>query len=1031
MKLIYLFIAIFFPAFVFAQQPDTAGVSARVDSLNEISFAFTKKLKNDEALTASEAAERLALEKLGKESPEYARARFYHGLMLTNNTKKYEEAEQILLEAKHIQEKLLGLEHPDYAATLYQLSFNYYYRGEVAEALASVTESLRIREKVLGTNNEAYEDCIYMKAFILRRTGDFDNAEPLMQQWASANEKRFGKTSYKYARSLNDLALLYYTMTEYQKAEVYLNEALQIMENTIGKTDIRYAKALTALGNIYNATGKLGKAETCLLDALAIRKKGVASPTDQSNLLTSLGTVYSNLGNFDKAASFYLEAAELVSEESPGYIGILEHLSHVYLKKGDLKSAEQYFQRTLDRLGKVSGKASLPYANAKNFYAQLFITLGNYPKAEQLLMECIEIIESNSLPKSTVYANILINLGSLYIKMDSCTKAEPLLQEAKSVIEKTTGKESLNYQRVLFALTSVYWNQKKLSTARPFLIENIERERKSLITSTQYLSEQELLTYIQTYSSITNWLFSLGQLQPDMSPVCYDNILFHKGFLLNTSAQIRRLANSDSASAEAYQSLQAVRNRLATEYSMPFTSRDSVRLISLEEKANTLEKELVSKVAGYSNAIHQVQWQEIQAALRPGEAAIEFVDYKLYVPKTTDSVMYAALLIRPDDTQPLLIPLFEKKEIMPLLYAATGGNNFMRINALYASKSSSPRQKSLYELIWKPLEQYLKNSATLYCSPSGLVHYLNLAAIPSPDGKPYGDTRQIILLRSTRSLAIPDAVPEVNSTEAYLVGGIRYDSDSTAMTYASRAVETRNIETNSIAFQPDSTLSRTGKLNYLPATAVEVHEIGQILSTARFRAKVDTGFYASEEAFRSFGIGKPSPRILHLATHGYFFPDPKVKNSRENYGAESVFKMSEHPMIRSGLILAGAKQAWITGKHPEGKEDGILTAYEISQMNLSGTELVVLSACETGLGQVSGNEGVYGLQRAFKIAGAKYLIMSLWKVDDRSTQVFMVEFYRQWLQKGKPIPQAFQSAQQVMRAKSPNPYDWAGFILID
>jgi CHAT domain-containing protein len=136
-------------------------------------------------------------------------------------------------------------------------------------------------------------------------------------------------------------------------------------------------------------------------------------------------------------------------------------------------------------------------------------------------------------------------------------------------------------------------------------------------------------------------------------------------------------------------------------------------------------------------------------------------------------------------------------------------------------------------------------------------------------------------------------------------------------------------------------------------------------------------------------------------------------------------------MIRSGLIMAGAKQAWLTGKHPEGQEDGILTAYEISQMNLSNTELVVLSACETGLGQVSGNEGVYGLQRAFKIAGAKYLIMSLWKVDDQSTRAFMTEFYKQWLQGKQSIPQAFRAAQQSMRAKNSSPYDWAGFVLIE
>jgi CHAT domain-containing protein len=145
-----------------------------------------------------------------------------------------------------------------------------------------------------------------------------------------------------------------------------------------------------------------------------------------------------------------------------------------------------------------------------------------------------------------------------------------------------------------------------------------------------------------------------------------------------------------------------------------------------------------------------------------------------------------------------------------------------------------------------------------------------------------------------------------------------------------------------------------------------------------------------------------------------------------------VFKISEHPMIRSGLILAGAQQAWSTGKAPENREDGILTAYEISQMNLSNTELVVLSACETGLGDIEGNEGVYGLQRAFKIAGAKYLLMSLWKVNDQSTHELMTDFYQQWLEKGLSIPAAFRTAQSNMQKKYPDaPYHWAGFVLVE
>lgn len=337
-------------------------------------------------------------------------------------------------------------------------------------------------------------------------------------------------------------------------------------------------------------------------------------------------------------------------------------------------------------------------------------------------------------------------------------------------------------------------------------------------------------------------------------------------------------------------------------------------------------------------------------------------------------------------------------------------------------------QPELYNLIWKPLEPALQGITTLYTSPSGLLHRINLAAIRSPNGKTVGETKQLVLMGSTRQLVQPESSTEPYSATAYLAGGIRYHSDSIAIGYALREAGTRGINnTYNLPFPTDAIEARAGDLRYLPATASEVQEIWQSLKNARFEVRKDTGFYATEESFRQLGASEASPTLLHLATHGFFFPDP-VRNKNTD---GSVFKLSDHPMIRSGLIMAGAQEAWAGKKVPPGREDGILTAYEISQMNLSNTQLVVLSACETGLGDIAGNEGVYGLQRAFKIAGAKYLMMSLWKVDDQKTKTFMTTFYQEWLEQKRSIPDAFRQTQQKMRKTHPNPYDWAGFILIE
>lgn len=198
-------------------------------------------------------------------------------------------------------------------------------------------------------------------------------------------------------------------------------------------------------------------------------------------------------------------------------------------------------------------------------------------------------------------------------------------------------------------------------------------------------------------------------------------------------------------------------------------------------------------------------------------------------------------------------------------------------------------------------------------------------------------------------------------------------------------------------------------------------------------AQTVKGWQATEESFKQMGQTGSSPHILHISTHGYFYPDPKTVDGEGGTAGETepVFKQSDHPMIRSGLILAGANHAWKTG-HPLGnREDGILTAYEISQLDLHNTELVVLSACETGLGHIDGNEGVYGLQRAFKTAGVKTLLMSLWQVPDYQTQELMAVFYQKWLPGKMPIRQALQAAQKAMRDKGYEPYYWAGFVVVE
>lgn len=391
--------------------------------------------------------------------------------------------------------------------------------------------------------------------------------------------------------------------------------------------------------------------------------------------------------------------------------------------------------------------------------------------------------------------------------------------------------------------------------------------------------------------------------------------------------------------------------------------------------------------------------------------------------------MYAALVLIPGKDVPKFMPLFEEKQLAALL-KTEGSPQPTFYNDLYANDKKGDQ---LYDLIWKPIAATLPAGTIVYASPSGLLHRLNLVAIPTPDGKTLAEKHRLTILGSTRQLVIPSALASNQNATAQLYGGIQYDATPAVAANTKPKPDDLTAQRGPVFTQNDSTL-RGENWNYLRWTEVEINAAANILKSKGISPTLKKGTEASEESFKALGEGSPSPRILHLATHGFFFPDPKELKPGEGQAiGEKTFKVSENPMIRSGLILAGGNHAWKTGKPLRSDlEDGILTAYEISQMNLANTELVVLSACETGLGDLAGNEGVYGLQRAFKIAGAKYLIMSLWQVPDFQTQVFMTAFYKHWLEGKMAVPEAFRATQAELRAKySGEAFKWAGFVLVE
>ncbi len=860
-------------------------------------------------------------------------------------------------------------------------------RFEEALALLDTLETVILT--AFGKESVAYAACQFNKGRAYFMSGDYMKANRCYIEAVIYREKAQGRENKEFARYINNLGVLNKELGKYDAAENYYLEARAIQKRVLGIESPDYAKVSNNLGVLYCLMGRFEAAENILIEVKNLREHASQqSPLDYAASLNNLAALYYNLGRFQAAEPLYQNAKAIremeLGKDHPLYAGSLNNLGLLYCEMNQYEKAEPFFLEAKKNWGRVYGTDNLQYAEALNNLGQLYKRTRRYPQAESCLLE------------------------------------------AKAVREKILGRRHPDYLASMNNLAALYIQMGRLESARPLYLDANAATNDLLANASKFLSGTELDAYIQLYKKDLECFYAfswqVSKADTILSNSCYDNALFYKGLQLNINAYIEKIAAADSSAASLNELLRAYRRRLAKEYARPKAQQQHTE--DLESLANSVEKELARRVAGFGEAIRKTRWQEVQEALQPGEVAIEFIHFNYYNPNPTDSILYAALALRYGDTAPKMVPLFEAKQLSKLLPQS---NDMERIDEFYKSSTG----QTIYGLVWRPLEPLLEGANKVFCAPSGLLYRLNLGAIPTNDRSTFSDKHLLIVLGSTRQLAQGQQPLLNDDRSAVLFGGIQYDSSASAP-YPLQAGLNRGMDTDS----PDESLWGGPKSwKYLPATMLEVESISGILRENSIRVQIKTGIAATEETFHALGRENPSPRILHLATHGYFFPDPKEQITDKPLSIDNqdlIFRVSEDPMIRAGLILAGANQAWVSHEPPANGEDGILTAYEISQQNLSNTALVVLSACETGLGQIKGNEGIYGLQRAFKIAGAKYMIMSLWQVSDKATGELMVEFYRYYLERKLALPEAFRAAQQAMRSKYPDsPYAWAGFILVE
>jgi len=983
----------------------------------------------------------------------------------------FQEAIPLAERALAINEKLLGPEHPLIAGSLKDVALAYRAAGAYAKAESCLERALRIVEKLVGPNDAATAAALNNLAVAYLDSGAFVKAMPLLERALVISEQTLGPEHSETASSLNQLAFVYAATGAYAKAEPLYQRSVAINERALGPEDPATAVALNNLAELYRATGAYARAEQFQQRALAIREKvfGSEHPTTATSL-NNLGLVYAETGAYAQAEPFYVRTLAIIEKalgpEHPTTASALNNLSELYRITGAYASAESVARRALAIREKALGAEHPLTTVSVNNLAEIYRSTHAYAQAELLYQRALANHERTFGPAHPTTATSLNNLGGLYAIMGEFAKAEPLLQRALTVREKALGAEHPETASTCNNLGALYKASGAYAQAEPLLqrtlainaavlgpthpntavavgnladlydargayaqAERLHEQAQGIYESNtlRFLlsgSETRRLGYVQLAASRVSAMAarSLTHPSPGSAALGLTSVLQYKGRVLDTmSDSIARLRRSAQAEDRTlFDRLSAVAQELSSlTYGAPATLSSAAyreRLDTLAAQQERLQAQLSSRSAVFRQTVAPVTLAEVRQALPADAVLVEWFRYR-----TSDSkpgaaagsqARYVAFVVERSG-EPVAIDMGDAAVLETLIARFRATLLDPMADARGASRARTTRvdlrglATELSAKLVKPLGPHLTPGRRLLISPDGALNLIPFAALLDAQGEYLAQNYEISYLTSGRDLLRRVDVPP--RSEAVVLAAPNYGRGSSKVVSV-QAARSADLDRSGLVFNP------------LPGTAAEAQVLQSLLHLDAQRVLI--GERATEAQLRAL----QGPRILHLATHGFFLEDadlPALAPSLMS-GMRPTAALGENPLLRSGLALAGAND-----RNAGGGDDGILTAAEVAQLDLLGTQLVVLSACETGLGTVDAGEGVYGLRRALVLAGAQSQLVSLWKVDDAATQQLMGKYYQRLLQ-GEGRSAALRAVQREMLAdpSRQHPYYWAAFIPI-
>ena len=961
------------------------------NSLSNLAYYYSDLNDYNKAIEIGIKATNILKYVFGEDHPKYANSLETLALSYSNSG-DYNTAIEIEIQAMNIRKQVLGEKHPEYANSLGTLALFYYKLGDYSKALEIETQAMNIQKQVLGENHPDYAQSLNNLAGYYSYLGDYRKAVDIGIQAVNIHKQLFGEKHFGYAFSLNNLASNYCKLGEYNNAIEIGTQVINIYKQMFGETNPNYAMALNNLSHYYFCLGNYSKAVEIGLQAMNIRKQtlGETHP-DYAMSLNNLASYYCKLGEYNKAIEFGTQASNL-------------------------------YKQTL-------GNKHPEYAQSLNNLSYYYCCLGNYSKAVEVGTMAMNIQKQTLGEKHPTYAGSLTTLATYLSKLGDYSKAVEIGTQAVNIYKQALGEEHPDYASSLSNLASYNYRCRNYQEAYRLLSKSIRTRKHIVLSMFKGATNRTRQTFWNKNNAEFEYFPSICLKAHDQerNGELYDySALFTKGLLLNAETNARDviLESGDTAIVKQFDALQSVRIMINKQYEKPIAER-TLNCDSLENVAELMERELIKSSKAYGDFTRSltITWKDVQNELADGDVAIEFISTPFL---DNDSVMYIALALKKGYPEPKLIPLFEERTLKEL------------------SNDNPNDAQQLFHLVWNPLLSELEGTRNVYFSPSGALYNIGIENLPISAAERMSDRFNMYRLSSTRLLALhPHSTSE---RKAALFGGLDYEMSpqDVASNNLKNAYHSEFIAQNRDA---SADFMERGGFGALPFSLKEVKSASKLLEANGYECHLFEGKDGTEEAFKSLSGKKV--KVVHLSTHGAFVPKKEAKNTKQKNNfrfirfddAAPQAQEEDQSLTRSFLVMAGGNMLKNYDSIPEGIDDGILTAQEIAHTDLRGCDLVVLSACETALGDIT-NEGVMGLQRGFKKAGANTILMSLWKVDDQASSLLLTKFYENLLSKKMPKIDALKKAQDYVRNYEievegkkekifSDPKFWTSFILLD